>query len=112
MEDSDFGHELVGGALLYEKNGTGYTAPIPYLASRPETTTSWFFGTQTYPRISGVVSYPFGAQNQRGYVLYIMYQNGRSRLRRDRAELLPCAFPVRAALPHADRKDQRLAQFL
>lgn len=75
MEDSDFGHELVGGALLYEKNGTGYTAPIPYLASRYETTTSWFFGTQTYPRISGVVSYPFGAQNQRGYVLYIMYQN-------------------------------------
>lgn len=65
----------IGGALLYEKNGTVYTAPIPYLASRPETTTSWFFGTQTYPRISGVVSYPFGAQNQRGYVLYIMYQN-------------------------------------
>ena len=75
MEDSDLGHELVGGVLLYEKNGTDYTAPIPYLASRSETTTDWFFGTQTYPRISGVVNYPFGAAEQRGYVLYIMYQN-------------------------------------
>lgn len=62
----------IGGALLYEKNGQAYTAPIPRLNNGVVTTTDWFFGIQSYPRITGTVSYPFGAQNQRGYVLYIL----------------------------------------
>lgn len=62
----------IGGALLYEKNGQAYTAPIPRLNNGVVTTTDWFSGIQSYPRITGTVSYPFGAQNQRGYVLYIL----------------------------------------
>ena len=62
----------IGGALLYEKDGQAYTAPIPRLNDGVVTTNDWFFGTQSDPRITGTVSYPFGAQDQRGYVLYIL----------------------------------------
>ena len=62
----------IGGALLYEKDGQAYTAPIPRLNNGVVTTTNWFFGTRNDSQISGTVSYPFGAQNQRGYVLYIL----------------------------------------
>ena len=62
----------IGGALLYEKDGQVYTAPIPRLNNGVVTTTDWFFGTRSDSQISGTVSYPFGAQNQRGYVLYIL----------------------------------------
>ena len=62
----------IGGALLYEKDGQAYTAPIPRLNNGVVTTTDWFFGTRSDSQISGTVSYPFGAQNQRGYVLYIL----------------------------------------
>ena len=62
----------IGGALLYEKDGQAYTAPIPRLNNGVVMTTDWFFGTRSDSQISGTVSYPFGAQNQRGYVLYIL----------------------------------------
>ena len=62
----------IGGALLYEKDGQAYAAPIPRLNNGVVTTTDWFFGTRSDSQISGTVSYPFGAQNQRGYVLYIL----------------------------------------
>ena len=62
----------IGGALLYEKDGQAYTAPILRLNNGVVTTTDWFFGTRSDSQISGTVSYPFGAQNQRGYVLYIL----------------------------------------
>ena len=62
----------IGGALLYEKDGQVYTAPIPRLNNGVVMTTDWFFGTRSDSQISGTVSYPFGAQNQRGYVLYIL----------------------------------------
>ena len=64
--------DLTGGALLYEKNGQSYTALLPQLGAGSMTTNDWFFGEQTEQRIIGTVSYPFGAENARGYVLYIL----------------------------------------
>ena len=68
--------ELVGGVLLYEKDGQSYTAAMPNLKNEMVTTTDWVFGVQTAPRITGTVSYPFGAQAQRGYTLYIIELEG------------------------------------
>ncbi|MGI6181117.1 MAG: hypothetical protein ACOYIE_03465 [Agathobaculum sp.] len=70
--DGDRGNELVGGALLYEKDGQRYTAPIPRLDNGMVTVSDWMMGERTSQMISGSVSYPFGAERQRGYVLYIM----------------------------------------
>lgn len=70
-DDSDFGSELIGGALLYEKSGQTYTAPILRLESGMVTYTG-FFGTTTHWKTTGSVSFPFGAKRQRGYVLYVM----------------------------------------
>ena len=66
------GCTLVGGALLYERNGTDFTAPMPDLARRSETVANPFFGVSADPRMTGRVSFPLGAARQRGYVLYIM----------------------------------------
>lgn len=71
FEDSDYGSELIGGQLLYDRKGTTYTAPIPELQGE-EATTNGFFGSQTSYGISGTVGYPLGAENTRGYVLYVM----------------------------------------
>lgn len=71
FEDSDYGYELLGGRLVYEKNGQTYAAPIPDL-SDSTVTTSNMFGTYTSNQISGVISYPLGADNPRVYVLYVM----------------------------------------
>lgn len=71
FEDSDYGYELLGGRLVYEKNGQTYAAPIPELSDNTVTTTN-LFGTYTNNQISGVISYPLGADNPRGYVLYVM----------------------------------------
>lgn len=73
-EDSDYGSELIGGQLLYDRKGTTYTAPIPDLQGQ-EATTNGFFGPQTSYGISGTVGYPLGAENTRGYLLYVMNLN-------------------------------------
>lgn len=71
FEDSDYGYDLIGGRLVYEKRGQTYAAPIPDLADNTVTTTN-MFGTYTSNQISGVISYPLGADNPRGYMLYVM----------------------------------------
>lgn len=71
FEDSDYGSNLIGGQLLYDRKGTTYTAPIPDLQGQEETTNG-FFGPQTSYGISGTVGYPLGAENTRGYLLYVM----------------------------------------
>ena len=72
FEDSDYGYNLIGGRLVYEKRGQTYAAPIPDLSDSTVTTTN-MFGTYTSNQISGLVSYPLGADNSRGYILYVMY---------------------------------------
>ena len=64
--------DLTGGALLFDMDGQTCTAPLPKLEAGEVTTTSWLFGEQDELRITGTVSYPFGAENQRGYVLFIL----------------------------------------
>lgn len=64
--------ELREGLLLYSTDGAEYAAPIPRLFSGSATQNSVFFGTQTNPVITGGVCYPFGAKEQRGYILYRM----------------------------------------
>ena len=64
--------DLTGGALLFDMDGQTCTAPLPKLGAGEVTTTSWLFGEQDELRITGTVSYPFGAENQRGYVLFIL----------------------------------------
>lgn len=71
FESSDYGYDLIGGRLVYEKRGQTYAAPIPDLSDNTVTTTN-MFGTYTSNQISGVISYPLGAENPRGYVLYVM----------------------------------------
>lgn len=71
FEDSDYGHDLIGGRLVYEKQGQTYAASIPDLVDSTVTTTN-MFGTYTSNQINGVISYPLGADNPRGYVLYVM----------------------------------------
>ncbi|MGO5095316.1 hypothetical protein ACTQ34_05740 [Agathobaculum sp. LCP25S3_E8] len=71
FEDSDYGYDLIGGRLVYEKRRQTYAAPIPDLADNTVTTTN-MFGTYTSNQISGVISYPLGADNPRGYMLYVM----------------------------------------
>lgn len=68
--DSDGGYDLLGGRLIYEKQGQTYAAPVPGLVDEVVTTVD-FFGEQTGSRISGMVNYPFFAENPRGYVIYI-----------------------------------------
>lgn len=70
-EDSDLGYTDVGGRLLYEMRGQTYTAPIHSLTDET-VTTNGFFGMETSNQVSGMVNYPFFAQNQRGYVIYVM----------------------------------------
>ena len=71
FENSDYGYKLLGGWLMFDKQGQTYAAPIPDL-SDSTVTTSNMFGTYTSNQISGVISYPLGADNPRGYVLYVM----------------------------------------
>ena len=63
-------NELLGGALRYEKDGVTYEAPIPRLQNSDATSQSFFFGEVNYHVITGAWSYPLGAENARGYVLY------------------------------------------
>ncbi|MGM9522481.1 MAG: hypothetical protein ACI3VB_08390 [Oscillospiraceae bacterium] len=61
---------LVGGELLYEKNGIEYVSEIPELSCGLTTKSSMFFGSSTSNMILGEVCFPFGAERQRGYVMY------------------------------------------
>ena len=67
----DSPYELVGGALLYEKGGQAYSAPIPDLYDGTATAYSILW-SNTMPHIIGTVSYPFGSSQQRGYILYVL----------------------------------------
>ena len=71
-DDKDANLILADSSLLYEKNGVTYKAAFPTLKYGNVTTSSIFFGDQQLNQFTGVVSYPFGSQNQRGYVLYHM----------------------------------------
>lgn len=62
--------DLIGGKLLYEKNGTNYSSPIPRLKSDMVTESDFLGNKNQYNSISGAVNYPFGSSEQRGYVLY------------------------------------------
>ena len=67
LGEDDF--ELLNGVLLFHKNGTEYTAPIPRLKCEEVAANSWFSASVS-KQISGAVSYPFHSQNQRGYIFY------------------------------------------
>lgn len=69
---NDLGAEVVGARMVYDRKGTAYTAPVPDLADGM-VTANGYFGMGDSRQISGTVSYPFGAENPRGYVLYVMY---------------------------------------
>ncbi|WP_019230100.1 hypothetical protein [Sedimentibacter sp. B4] len=64
------GIELLDGKLFYQKDGIDYEASIPRLKNDFVTTESMFFGASQSKQISGGVCYPFGSENQRGYVFY------------------------------------------
>ncbi len=59
------GTELVGGSLLYEKQGVDYRAEIPELGYQTSAGIIW----EENQVITGKVSYPFGSGSQRGYLL-------------------------------------------
>jgi hypothetical protein len=63
------GFELLNGVLLYNRNGTRYTAPIPRLKNEVVTSYS-YFGAKESRQISGAVSFPFASERQRGYIFY------------------------------------------
>ena len=71
FENSDYGYELLGGWLMFDKQGQTYIGPMPALSSGT-VTVDGFFGAETSEQMSGVIAYPFGAENPRGYVLYVM----------------------------------------
>lgn len=56
------------GALLYEKDGQGYTAPVPELQHVTHTAET-YFGPVTRDRVAGKACYPLGAKNRRGWVM-------------------------------------------
>ena len=61
---------LIDGGLLYDKDGETFISGIPGLRLGSVTPTNVFFGTQFREDITGRVAYPFGAERQRGYVLF------------------------------------------
>lgn len=65
--EDDF--EVLDGVLLFHKNGTDYMTPIPRLKYEAVTTKGLFSSTASR-QLSGAVSYPFHADNQRGYLFY------------------------------------------
>lgn len=61
--------DLLNGTLLYEKDSEEFYAPIPRIKCEEVTSYSMFVAEENR-QISGAVNYPFGSNNQRGYVLY------------------------------------------
>ncbi|NFD76680.1 hypothetical protein FC826_00510 [Clostridium botulinum] len=62
--------ELINGRLLYEKNGTSYSADIPRLKNEMISQSDLFGYESQSEKIAGAVNYPFGSDRQRGYVFY------------------------------------------
>lgn len=60
--------QLISSGLLYDRDDVTYTAAFPRLVC-DTVTASGFFGSSQSKQIVGAVSYPFGSENQRGYVL-------------------------------------------
>ncbi len=63
--------EIVSSGLFYQEGETEYTADFPRLSCGLKRQTGWFqFGPSENVLITGALSYPFGSENQGGYVLY------------------------------------------
>lgn len=61
--------QMVSSSLFYSKRGTAYTADFPRLVC-DQMTQNTMFGTYYPVLITGALSYPFGSEDQGGYVLY------------------------------------------
>lgn len=68
LDNDSMNITLIGGALLYEKSGMAYRSDIPELTCSTQVSSP--FGTVTRNSVDGTVSYPLGAEHQRGYVIY------------------------------------------
>ena len=60
----------VTGRVLYDKDGTTYTAPYYSLGEQTFTSNSIFWGEQTSTDIFATFSMPRNGENHRGYVMY------------------------------------------
>ena len=60
----------VTGRVLYDRDGTTYTAPYYSLGDRTFTSNSVFFGEQTSTDVFATFSMPSSGENHRGYVAY------------------------------------------
>lgn len=58
------------GRVLYDKNGTTYTAPYYFLGDQTFTSDSIFWGEQTSTDLFAAFSMPETGENYRGYVAY------------------------------------------
>ena len=58
------------GRVLYDKDGTTYTAPYYYLGQQTFTSESIFWGEQTSTDLFAAFSMPETGENYRGYVAY------------------------------------------
>ena len=67
--------EVIDGRLLYEKDGKIYSAAIPKLNNKVATETDILGNESQREKITGAVSYPWRAENQRGYVFYLISLN-------------------------------------
>ncbi len=68
--------DLVGGGLLWERDGKTWTAPISDLTYSSRREMDPMLGVMTTQNeIQGVVTFPFGSRAQRGYVLFKMQPN-------------------------------------
>jgi hypothetical protein len=61
--------QIISSGLFYSKKGTEYTANFPRLIC-DKITRNTMFGIDNSVLIAGALSYPFGSENQGGYVLY------------------------------------------
>jgi hypothetical protein len=68
-EDATDDKEIISSSLFYSKKGIEYTADFPRLACE-QVAISSMFGTYYTVPVTAAFSYPFGAQNQGGYILY------------------------------------------
>lgn len=68
-ETATDGKQIISSGLFYSKKETEYTADFPRLICDRMTQHS-MFGTYYPVLITGALSYPFGSEEQGGYVLY------------------------------------------
>lgn len=67
--DNDFDKEIVSSGLFYSKNNMKYIAYFPRITCE-NISIDTMFGPYNHSPIRAALSYPFGAKNQGGYVLY------------------------------------------